>query len=86
MKKLTKLTRAVGDLIVNLYLRCYLCQMGMECEINLVLYNYFRENFDEFMITLNSVSLICDHSQCTGKRGKGVSSCEGERSTKFVYL
>ncbi|KAK7593072.1 hypothetical protein V9T40_007824 [Parthenolecanium corni] len=54
LKKLTKLTRAVGDLIVNLYLRCYLCQMGMECEINLVLYNYFRENFDEFMITLNS--------------------------------
>lgn len=45
--RLTKMIRGIGNPLVAVYARCYLCRMGISLDVNSV--NYFVENFSDFL-------------------------------------
>lgn len=48
--------RGIGDPLVAIYARCYLCRIGVSLNVNKL--DFFKENFYEFLLVHDQVFLF----------------------------
>lgn len=55
LMRLTRMTRGIGDPLVGVYARCYLCRVGMS--VSIVDRQFVKENFYDFLASYDQVTL-----------------------------